>query len=906
MKYLREDDEILGVDDDTLLRYIYDDIGDDELAHYGVKRRSGRYPWGSGEYPFQRTGDFLSRIDELKKDGLSDTDIAKSMKLTTTQFRIQKSLANNERRELVIDSIKSLQEKGFNNTEIARKLGLKGESSVRSLLNEKSADKMKEAKNTANLLKDIVKEKGMIDVGVGVERELGISKEKLNQALYMLELEGYNIYGAGIPQVTNKGRQTNVKVLTPPDTEYKEIYNFENIKSINEYTSHDGGETFDKLVYPKSMDSKRLAIRYAEDGGSEKDGLIEIRRGVEDLSLGNSRYAQVRMLVDNDRYLKGMAVYSDDLPKGVDVLFNTNKTKDVPKRDVMKPIKDDPANPFGALIKANGQSYYIDKDGNKQLSLINKKSEEGDWREWSNYLPSQFLGKQSMELIKRQLNMSITDKMTEFDEIRSLTNPTIKKHFLQSFSDDCDAASVHLKAAALPRQQYHVILPVKSLKDTEVYAPNYKNGEKLALVRYPHGGTFEIPILTVNNKNSESKSMMGISTDAVGINSKVAARLSGADFDGDTVVAIPIGGKIKVSSTPALKGLEGFEPKSAYPYKEGMKVMTNTQKEMGVVSNLINDMTLKGADFDEIARAVRHSMVVIDAEKHKLNYRQSEKDNGIAALKKKYQGHIDESGHYREGASTLLSRAKSDASIIKRKGSPKIDPETGEQYWDRDYSTYIDKTGKVKNRMERSTQMAETRDARTLSSGTPQEEAYATYANKLKALANDARKEIISTGNLEYSASAKTIYQEQHDSLMAKLNVALKNAPKERMAQLQANSKVKALKKEYNFNKAEEKKESQRALTEARNRLGVKRENITITNKEWEAIQAGAISENKLQQILRYADADELRKRATPRNYTELSEAKQNKIKAMYNSGYTYSEIADSLGVSVGTINKYK
>lgn len=167
----------------------------------------------------------------------------------------------------------------------------------------------------------------MIDVGTGVERELGISKEKMNQALYILEMEGYPIYGGGVPQVTNPGKQTNIKVLCPPGTEHKEIYNFENVHSVRDYVSHDDGETFDKFVYPKSMDSSRLKIRYAEDGGIQKDGVIEIRRGVDDLSLGDSHYAQVRILVDGNRYLKGMAVYSDDLPDGVDVMFNTNKKR---------------------------------------------------------------------------------------------------------------------------------------------------------------------------------------------------------------------------------------------------------------------------------------------------------------------------------------------------------------------------------------------------------------------------------------------------------------------------------------------------------------------------------------------------------------------------------------------------
>lgn len=477
----------------------------DELLHYGMPRRSGRYPWGSGKDPYQHSGDFLSRVDELTKKGMSEKDIAESMGLTTSQLRIQKSLAKDERRQLEVDTAKGLREKGYSLNEIAKQMGYKNDSSVRSLLNEQSESRMKQSKETAEFLKKQVDEKGMIDVGVGVERELGISKEKLKTALYMLEMEGYEIYGGGVPQVNNPGKQTNLKVLCPPGTKHKEIFNYENVHTIQEYTSHDNGKTFDTFKYPASMDSKRLAIRYAEDGGIEKDGLVEIRRGVEDLNLGNSHYAQVRIMVDGSHYIKGMAVYSDDLPKGVDVVFNTNKTKDKSKLEVLKKIKSDPDNPFGSLIKAGGQSYYTDKDGNKKLSLINKRAEEGDWGEWADKLPSQFLSKQNLSLVKKQLGLAAADKQVEFDEIMSLTNPTVKKSLLQSFSDDCDSAAVHLQAAALPRQKYQVILPVPSMRDNEIYAPNYNDGEKVALVRYPHGGLFEIPVLTVNNKQPDAK-----------------------------------------------------------------------------------------------------------------------------------------------------------------------------------------------------------------------------------------------------------------------------------------------------------------------------------------------------------------------------------------------------------------
>ena len=905
----------------------------DELMHYGMPRRSGRYPWGSGKDPYQHSGDFLSRVDELSKKGLSEKDIADHFGLTTSQLRIQKSLAKDERRTLEVDTAKGLRDKGYSLNEIAKMMGYNNDSSVRSLLNEHSEARMKEAKNTAEFLKKQVKEKGMIDVGTGVERELGISKEKLKEALYILELEGYNTFGGGVPQVNNPGKQTNLKVLCPPDTPYKTIidangkekkvssaiYDYENVHSITEYTSHDSGKTFDTFKYPASMDSKRLAIRYAEDGGIQKDGLVEIRRGVDDLNLGNSHYAQVRIMVDGTHYIKGMAVYSDDLPKGVDVMFNTNKTKDKSKMEVLKPIKDDPDNPFGSLIKAGGQSYYTDKNGERKLSLINKRAEEGDWGDWADKLPSQFLSKQNLQLVKQQLGIAAADKKAEFDEIMSLTNPTVKKALLKSFSDDCDSAAVHLQAAALPRQKYQVILPVPSLRDNEIYAPNYKDGETVALVRYPHGGLFEIPILTVNNRQADAKKMIGPNAkDAVCINSKIAERLSGADFDGDTVMVIPTGGKVRISSKPPLKALEGFDPKMEYPERPGMKYMRNTQTEMGKISNLITDMTLLGANDDELARAVKHSMVVIDAEKHKLDYKKSEADNNIAALKKRYQGHTDENGNYKEGAGTLISRAKSQQSVLKRQGSPIIDPETGKQSWkvadelEYDKKVVNKKTGEVTTKRvtktQRSTKMAETDDAYTLVSKTrnPKELAYADYANQMKALANQARKVMVNTPDIKYNPDAKAKYSREVDSLNAKCNVALKNAPRERQAQTMANAIVQAkVKDNPDMTAKEKKKAGQQALDKMRRQVGAKRELVNITDKEWEAIQAGAISTNKLKTILDNADMDRVKQLATPRSTLSLSPAKEARINSLRASGYTNAQIAKTLGVSTSTIIKY-
>ena len=913
-------------------------IADEILLHYGVKRRSGRYPWGSGDTPFQRSGDFLSRVEDLRSQNITyidkrtgktykgDTAIAKTLGMSTTQFRVQVGLAGDERRALEVDRARALREKGYSYNTIADMMGYKNDSSIRSLLNADAESRMKLSAQTAELLKKHVDEKGFIDVGIGVERQLGISREKLEQALEIMQMEGYEVYGRGVAQVTNKGQQTIFKVLCPPGTEYPEVFkDTAQIHYIDDVYSRDGGETFSTFQYPSSMDSNRVQIRYADDGGSDKDGLIEIRRGVDDLSLGESRYAQVRILVDDKKYMKGMAVYSDDLPDGVDVIYNTNKSKDTPKDKVFKDITKDPDNPFGSYIKPNGQSTYIDKNGKEQLSLINKRAEEGDWSSWSNKLSAQFLSKQNRELIKQQINLSITDKKAELSEIMSLTNPTVKKVLLKTFSDDCDAASVHLKTASLPGQKYKVILPMPSLKDNEVYAPDYKSGEKVALVRYPHGGTFEIPILTVNNKHKDSIEMLGKTpTDAITINKKVADRLSGADFDGDTVMVIPTNSKTKITSTPPLEGLKGFDNKLSYGYdeirkaKDGteryfrggkeIKIMKNTQTEMGKISNLITDMTLLGATDSEKAKAVKHSMVVIDAEKHKLDYKQSEKDNDITLLKKKYQGRIDDDGKYKQGAATLISRASAETTVLKRQGSPKIDTNTGELKYKEVREEYIDKNGKVQVRTQKSTQMRETPDAYSLVSEarTQTEKLYADYANTLKSMANNSRLSLINTSKIAYSKSAKETYDSEVKSLDSKLNVSLMNAPKERQAQALANSIVNAKTSDNpDLTKSEIKKISQQALESSRNSVGAERVLIKISDKEWEAIQAGAISENKLLKILNNTDIDEVRERAMPKTTTQLSSAKINKMTIMKDSGYTTAEIANSLGVSTSTVSKY-
>ena len=895
------------------------------LEHYGTKRHSGRYPWGSGDNPYQHSGDFLSRVEELKKKGLSEKEILETIndslpdeyKMGLTEFRTARQKAGHDRKALEYDQIRSLKDDGLGWKEIGDKLGM-SESSVRSKYNNAIGEKASQAEKIAATLKEEVDKKGMIDISEGANQVLGVSESKLDEAAYILEAEyGYQRYGVGIRQPTNVRQQTNITVLAKPEFDQKYAYQHQDqIDSLGDYHSDDGGETFTKLQRPSSLDSSRVAIRYGDEGGLDKDGVMEIRRGVPDLDLGKSHYAQVRILVDGDHYLKGMAVYSDDLPDGVDVMFNTNKPSGTPKMKVLKEAKTDPDNPFGAAIKANGQSMYIGDDGKEHLSPINKLKEEGDWDTMSRNVSSQFLSKQPKKLIENQLNLTVADYKAQYDEIMRYDNPTVKKKLLNDFADTVEGTSMTLKASAFPGQSTKVILPINKIKETEAYCPTYENGTRLALIRYPHAGTFEIPIVTVNNKNVSGKRNLGAIQDAIGINAKVAERLSGADFDGDTVMVIPVTDKVNIKSTRALKALEGFDPKTAYAVPEGnpnnVRLMKKEEKqrEMGVISNLITDMTLRGADEDELARAVKHSMVVIDAEKHKLDYKRSERENGIPELKQKWQIRVDEEGatHY-GGASTLLSRRKQTVRVPERRGSVRVDKETGEYIYKESGRTFTDpKTGKERKAEDTVSLISETKDARTLSSGTIQENLYADFSNKLKAMANQARKEAVNMKGIQRNPEAAKTYAPEVASLKEKYNNMVANKPKERKAMLIANANIKAKIQEQGLDPTIDKKEIKKIssveMQRARDSVGAsgRKSKVTFTDREWEAVQAGAISDNMLTKFLNSSDSDEIVKRAMPKNVAVMTSAKMSKANAMLRSGYSYAEIAKACGVPESTV----
>ena len=869
---------------------------EDYFAHYGILRKSGRYPWGSGGPEYATNGSFLGYVSELQKSGMTEAEIAKGMDITTTQLRASKSIARNEERQANVNMATRLKDKGMSNVAIGERMGIP-ESSVRTLLAPGVSDKADVLASTANMLRDQVADKKYIDIGTGAEHQLAISSTKLATSVAILEEEGYKIHYLKVTQL-GTGKQTTLKILAAPGVSYSEVSkNRTEIKQIQSF-SEDGGRSYIGMQKPLSVSSKRVGVRYAEDGGSDSDGVIHVRPGVNDVSLGASRYAQVRIAVDGTHYLKGMAMYKDDLPDGVDLVFNTNKKDTGNKLDAMKAMKDDPENPFGAMVRQK-----VHPKTGKVVSAMNIVNEEGDWDSWSKNLSSQLLSKQSPTLAKQQLDMTFERKQRELDDIAKLTNPAVKKKLLESYADSVDSAAVHLKAAALPRQRSSVILPINTLKENEIYAPNFRDGERVALVRYPHGGIFEIPELTVNNKHPQAKKALGQARDAVGINSKVAERLSGADFDGDTVLVIP-NNKKQIKTAPALDGLKGFDPQRSYPSYEGMKRMSARTKaiEMGQVSNLITDMTIRGATSQELARAVRHSMVVIDAEKHNLDYRQSAKDNGISALKAKYQGAS------RAGASTLISRATSTVRVADRKARPAkegggVDKVTGEKKYVLTNEKYIGRKGTEVIRTFESRKLAETNDAHTLSSGTPIEKVYADHSNKLKALANQARKVAVNVKSTPYSPAAKTAYSNEVSTLRSKLNIAIQNRPLERQAQLLANGVVRAKRDANpNMDAADVKKIQGMALQEARARVGARKQRIDITPQEWAAIQAGAVSNNTLTQILANADLDKVKEYATPRTVELMTSTKTNRAKSMVALGYTQAEIADALGVSVTTL----
>ncbi len=868
----------------------------DYVMHYGTPRHSGRYPWGSSGHT-QRTTTIYDRIDDLVAQGLissssSEKEVANMLNCSIRELRAMKSYGTAMIRADNQAAAIKLKAEGWGNSRIAQELELPI-STVSSYVKPQVEKTQKKIDATTGAISSMVDSGIYLDIGSGSEQYLGISRTMLDNAASLLQASGkYEIKTIQIEQLgTTGGQKTTVKVLVPSGTQTTDIYdNKDNIRYPTMKASEDG-LSYSKFYTPTRISKDSVGIVYAEDGGTNRDGLILIRQGAEGLDLGNSTYAQVRIGVGDDKYLKGMCMYdtNNQIPAGKDVLFYTNKSSDTSFDKVLKTMKDptasDPALVFGSSVVA-------------QKGALNIVNQEGNWQNWSNTLSTQFLSKQNASLVNRQLTTTLKSKESEFKELLELDNPVIKEQLLLDFASDLDASAVHLKAASVPRTSQNVLLPFNEVKSGQIYAPKYQDGETVVLVRHPHGGTFEIPTLTVNNKNPTLKAALGNAIDAVGINHDTAEYLSGADFDGDTALVIPNNDGAIKTSTP-LAGLKGFDPSASYPKYEGMKVMSTTtrDKEMGMVSNLITDMTIKGASTSELERAVRHSMVVIDAAKHELNYKKSAEDNGIAALKKKYQD---------GGASTLVSKASQEIRVDERQvgaNNYTINPDTGEKIYKQTGNTYVDKNGVTQTRTTKTTLLGETKNAYDLSSGTQVEGLYADYSNNLKDMANQARKIAVSQEKQIYDPQAKSNFSPQVESLNAKLAVAKSNAPVERQAQILASSRAKAVKEANpDMSNSDYTKIKNKMLVSSRDQVGASKTRITITDLEWTAIQSGAISDSKLREIITHSDKDALKALATPRTNYVMTDAKIAKASAMLASGKTYAEIAASLGVSASAV----
>lgn len=996
------------------------------LKHYGMPRRSGRYPWGSGKKP-QRNRNFYNVYRQLRKEGFSDKEIAKQWDMSQSKLKQLKSAGLMEQKEITINRALALRDKGYGPTAIGRRLGV-AESTVRGWLDDSKQIKISEAKETADSIKEFVDKYKYVDIGKGTEVAMGVTSDRMKTAVEYLKGKGYHEHSVWVNQM-GTGYQTTIKCLVPPDVTYEELrkHKYDILPVQNTIINADGIKLA-KTEPINNVDVKRVAVKYAEDGGVDYDGTILIRRGVPDLNLGRANYAQVRIGVNGTHYAKGMAVYGDDkdFPPGCDILINSNKKRGTPvlgsgDDSVLKEQKKDPANPFGSSIKEGDkwervQKYYTDpKTGEQKVSALNLVNEEGDWAKWTKSLSSQFLSKQNVKLAEAQLTQKYTEKLKEYEDICKLNNPVVKRVLLAKLADSCDGAAQDLKAAALPNQTSAVILPAPTLKENEIYAPRYENGTRVVTIRHPHASTSEIPVLVVNNNNKECIKMLGKTpTDAVCIHPNAAKQMSGADFDGDTVLVIPAnnpGGKVKIATHKQFDAMINFDT-SDYKYpKDGKEhpIMTDKQKgkEMGRVSNLITDMTLQHAPEEHMVRAMKHSMVVIDAKKHELDWKKSEQDNGIKELVHLYQKSINpETGevHY-GGASTIVSKSKSKIDIpevkavtgiykyykdakgkehgntdpttgelvrVKTGGSftyildkpetPRLmkdrktgqsyskDPKTGERtyytpaevadikaskrgvkrtvYQDKKTGRYyttdpvtkqrtyrtedeVATLGKVQGRTTPTTRMAAAKDAYTLTSGGskedpghPMEGVYAEYANNMKALANRTRLEYLNTPKLKQNKEARLEYEKEYKELQNDLLMAKANAPKERRAQILANKQVDAWKEDNpDASKEDLKKIKGKAITNARIAVGASKPKVKMTDRKWEAIQKGAISDSMLEEILNNADIDEVRKRAMPRASMELSDITKMRVKSLATT-YTQAEIAKMCNLSTSQVSK--
>ena len=927
-----------------------------EVVHYGIKRRSGRYPWGSGgnvSTPYLRAVKFQTLVSDIKAavPGIKEKDILVALGLdelkdpifTINDLRSTTTIA----KDIVIREeahrAVMLRDKGMSPKAISEKLGLPL-GTVRLRLKQYETHKESVLTATSNVIREAVDKYSIVDVGKGTNFHLdGVSPEKVKAAVSLLVEEGYEPYTLKIRNVGTKN-QTSYSVLTKPGTTFGEASKMRDNIHVMANWSEDGGLTHYGIKEPLSVDPKRLKVNYAEDGGGLEDGVVYVRRGVKDLSMGKSQYAQVRIKIGETHYIKGMAIVTDNLPEGVDLLLNTPKKRGTPlmgdkTNSVLKPLKDDPENPFGSMIQRQIIETNPKTGEDEVVSAVNIVNEEGSWDDWRKSLPSQMLAKQPNALIRDQLEVTRHGTLNKLDEINSITNPIVKKDALAKFADQIDSDAVELRAAAMPKQHTQVILPLKDMPKNEVYAPNFETGTRVVLIRFPHGGPFEIPELIVNNNRRKAKAIIANAPDAIGIHPSVAERLSGADFDGDTVLAIRNDDR-RIKGFDSLgqhgnvydKALKNFDPKTTYGGYEvigknakgedvgNFPLMKDTGLEMGRITNLITDMQVLGATPEHVVRAVKHSMVVIDAEKHMLDYKASERDNNIAQLKELYQGSSN------AGAQTILARSTAEVPVPEirlrkmSEGGP-VDPTTGELRWvetgavrakyDSKTKTYMDgKDGRPLVNEPKTTKMKRmslTNDANTLVSdpNNQVERLYADHVNAMKTYANQARLQSIKIADPRRNKEAASVYATEVEELRVQINQAKATKPLERKANIIAQRVYKERLAEdptLRFDADRRKKIERQVREGARIRMGLKRPVITPTDRQWDAIQAGALSSSMTRDMLEYADEKRINQLASPRTNTVLTSAVSSRAKSLLASGKTWGEISDLLGVSVATL----
>ena len=1049
-------------------------------------RGSGRYPFGSGNRPHQHDWDLLSRIDKIKatNPGISNADIAKQLGFYKTDrygheefdengehkgdpghLKIARSMAINNKDRDEYEEICWYDNhldpdtgKHYTNAKIATLMNLPNESTVRD---KRTRGRNGNSEKFIKISEELKKEcdaKGIIDVTKDVSNFLGCSEDNLNKALVTLQDQGYELKKLNYKNITNPMYEVNVTALCKPgeDTHllFKQPERVMVLTSVEESIKQrrDGEVDHDNDVESAALrrgigptpqvSLDRIKIRYGDDPddpGVIRDGLIELRAvrdqngklvaACPDLSLGNARYGQVRIAVEGDRYIKGMAVYNEDLPEGCDIRVNSNKSMAKGIDGALKQLERNKdgsiaKNMFGSAVIQTVQrdqngNPIIGPDGKQLASAINFVGSynpanpmedahvEGRWAKWSKNLPAQFATDLPLAVTRKQLQLQSKIHDEQLQEIMSVNNPSVKRKLLIDYADQMDAAACDLKAAPIGGQKTRVLLPVPSLGDNECYCPGLEDGTSVAVARFPHQGKWETAILRVNNQNAEAKKMIGDGADAIGLNHNVHGILSGADSDGDTGIVIPMTRKnwktgefdkvIDIENMPSLVGrvktddsggfkmvrISDFDTSAEYGIDNPrFKDMVNSKgeptyryfkteeakgKEMGIVSNLLQDMRNKGCEnADELFRADCYSMVVIDAKKHKLNYEQAYKDFGIAELKKKYQTHLDaETGKLKEqGASTLVTLASSPSlQPLRAQWKPSntsIDPETGKKIFKAPKKTtemkaspefvripgtnrylrdengdkiqatwtgevkqkedgsyyYEPGTGKGKwqykeqDRMEKIPKMNLVDDAYDLIHPderikmSDMDKLYADYANHCKALGNNARKLWLQESPLPYNKEAAKKYATEVNEMKAALTEAKKNAPRERQAQFLATSQYNAILNERGSELDNEDKRKLRGqcLMDARERCGALKDRIKFTEKQWEAINAGAIHPTTLDDMLRNADQDNYMQLALPKS-SRITDTMKNEIMSRYESkGQSYEQIAEAMNISTSTV----